>query len=36
VAAVPWASSCIVCQEAADQGQSMAHSVIDEALSVAA
>jgi DnaK suppressor protein len=36
LAAVPWASSCIVCQEAADQGQSMPQGVIDTALTMAA
>src|SRR5579864_1229206 len=36
LAAVPWASSCIVCQEAADQGQSMPQVVIDTALTMAA
>jgi RNA polymerase-binding transcription factor DksA len=36
LAAVPWASSCIVCQEAADQRQSMPQSVIDTALNMAA
>ena len=36
LAAVPWASSCIVCQEAADHGQNMPQSVIDGALIMAA
>jgi DnaK suppressor protein len=34
--AVPWASSCIVCQEAADRGQNTPQSVIDIALLMAA
>src|SRR5271155_1317253 len=32
LAAVPWASSCIVCQEAADRGQNTSQSAIDTAL----
>jgi len=36
LAAVPWASSCIVCQEAADRGQNKPRSVIDTALIMAA
>jgi DnaK suppressor protein len=36
LAAVPWASSCIVCQEAADHGQNMPQSVIDGPLIMAA
>jgi DnaK suppressor protein len=36
LAAVPWASSCIVCQEAADHGQNMPQSVFDGALIMAA
>src|ERR1700693_6484150 len=31
LAAVPWASSCIVCQEAADRGQNTPPRVIDTA-----
>jgi len=36
LAAVPWASSCIVCQEAADRGQNTPQSVIDTGLTLAA
>jgi DnaK suppressor protein len=36
LAAVPWASSCIVCQEAADHGQNMPQSMIDGPLIMAA
>ena len=34
--AAPWASSCIVCQEAADREQNMPQSIIDTALVMAA
>src|SRR5258706_3336219 len=36
LAAVPWASFCIACQEAADRGQEMPQSEIDTALVLAA
>jgi DnaK suppressor protein len=36
LAAVPWASSCIVCQEAADRGQNTPQIVIDTGLIMAA
>jgi DnaK suppressor protein len=36
LAAVPWASSCIVCQEAADRGQTMPPGEIDTSLGLAA
>jgi DnaK suppressor protein len=36
LAAVPWASSCIVCQEVADRGQNTSQSEIDTALLMAA
>jgi DnaK suppressor protein len=36
LAAVPWASSCIVCQEVADRGQNTPQSVFDAALVMAA
>ena len=32
LAAVPWASSCIVCQEVADRGQETSHSGMDASL----
>ena len=32
LAAVPWASSCIVCQEASDRGQETSHSRVDASL----
>jgi DnaK suppressor protein len=32
LAAVPWASSCIVCQEAADRGQETSHIGMDTSL----
>jgi RNA polymerase-binding transcription factor len=36
LAAVPWASSCIVCQEAADRGPSTPQTAIDIGLLIAA
>ncbi len=36
LAAVPWASSCIVCQEAADRGQEIPPDELDTPLSLAA
>src|ERR1700681_2497669 len=36
LAAVPWASFCIVCQEAADRGQQLALSEMDAPLAMAA
>jgi DnaK suppressor protein len=36
LAAVPWASSCVVCQEAADRGQKTPWSEIDTSLVMAA
>jgi DnaK suppressor protein len=36
LAAIPWASSCIVCQEAADREQKAISSGIDESLVIAA
>jgi DnaK suppressor protein len=36
LAAVPWASSCIICQEAADREQKMSRSEIDTSLVIAA
>lgn len=36
LAAVPWASSCIICQEAADREQKMPRSEIDTSLVIAA
>jgi DnaK suppressor protein len=36
LAAVPWASFCIVCQEAADQGQNTPLSEMDTSLAMAA
>jgi DnaK suppressor protein len=36
LAAVPWASSCIVCQQAADRGQKTPRSEIDTSLLMAA
>ena len=36
LAAIPWASFCIVCQEAADREQNMPQSIIDTALVMAA
>jgi len=36
LAAVPWASACIVCQQAADRGQNTPQSAIDTALVMAA
>ena len=35
LAAVPWASSCIICQEAADREQKMPRSEIDTSLVIA-
>ena len=36
LAAVPWASSCIACQEAADRGQKTSRSELDTSLVMAA
>ena len=36
LAAIPWASSCIVCQEAADRGQKATWGEIDGSLAMAA
>jgi DnaK suppressor protein len=36
LAAIPWASCCVVCQEAADRGQAPAHSEFETSLVLAA